>query len=181
MEPAKTLSFAPIDHPDPRVQRVGFDLTDPYVERCWSAVVGPTSTLLLRRLPTLWVDRVPAEIDACELSQSLGVGAGVSDRSRLMSTLDRLARFGLARPAVDGAGLDVYRQVPPLSPRQLERLPAWTRDTHEQLFGAHLDQVDDLARQQRQVASITSRMDRLQHSPSHRSPAVTAPGQALGR
>lgn len=181
MEPDRTLSFTPIDHPDTRVQRVGFDLTDPYVEQCWSAAIGPSSTLLLRRLPALWVTRVPAAIDASELSQSLGLGASVSEHSRLVNTLQRLVRFGFATPAVDGAGVDVYRQVAPLNPRQLARLPEWTRDTHERLFGAHLEQLDQPARHQASVASITARMDRLQHGPGHASNALTSPGQALGR
>jgi len=181
MEPERTLYFTPVDHPDARVQRIGFDLTDPYVEQCWSAVVGPSSTLLLRRMPVLWVARVPAEIDAGELSRSLGLGFGVGENSRLVNTLQRLVRYGLASPAVDGAGLDVYRQVAPLAPRQLARLPEWTRDAHERLFGAHLEQIDESARHQTNVASITARLDRLQHGPGHAANAVTAHGHALGR
>lgn len=181
MERDRTLRFTPVDHPDARVQRVGFDLADPYVEQCWSAVVGPSSTLLLRRMPALWVAQVPAEIDASDLSRSLGLGRGVGDKSRLASTLDRLARFGLARPAPDGAGLDVYRQVPPLSPRQLAQVPEWTRVAHDRLFDAHLDQIDDRARHQANVASITARLNRLQQGPSHPTNGVSGPGQALGR
>lgn len=60
MERDRILRFTPVDHPDDRVQRVGFDLTDPYVEQCWSAVVGPSSTLLLRRMPDLWAVNSPA-------------------------------------------------------------------------------------------------------------------------
>ena len=138
MERDRILRFTPVDHPDSRVQRVGFDLRDPYVEQCWSAVVGPSSTLLLRRMPTMWLAQVPAEIGASELSQSLGLGVGVGERSRLANTLNRLVQFGLARPAPDGAGLDVYRQVAPLSPRQVSRVPQWIRDTHERLYDAHL-------------------------------------------
>ncbi len=181
MERDRTLSFTPVDHPDSRVQRVGFDLTDPCVEQCWSAVVGPSSTLLLRRLPALWVNRVPAEIGAAELSRSLGLGAGAGENSRLANTLDRLARFGLARPAPDGCGLDVYRQVAPLSPRQLDRAPQWTQDAHERLFGTHLEQIDDLARHQQNVASITARLDRLQHGSGRPIAGVKSPGQALSR
>lgn len=181
MERDRTLCFTPVDHPDVRVQRIGFDLTDPYVEQCWSAVVGPSSTLLLRRLPALWVARVPAEISASELSQSLGLGAGVGEHSRLVNTVERLARFRLARPAPHGAGLDVFCQVPPLSPRQLARVPEWTRDTHERLFGAHLEQIDHLARHQASVASITARLDRLQHAAGHAANGLTPHGHALGR
>lgn len=177
MDPDRTLSFTPVDHPDLRVQRVGFDLTDPYVEQCWSAVVGPSATLLLRRLPTLWVAQVPAEIDPGELSRTLGLGAGTGEHSRLTNAFRRLARFDLATPAAAGAGLDVYTQVAPLSPRQLARCPEWTRDTHERLFGAHLDRIDDRSRHQASVASITARLDRLQHGTGH----ATSRGQAPGR
>lgn len=181
MERDRILRFAPVDHPDARVQRVGFDLTDPYVEHCWSTVVGPSSTLLLRRLPTLWRDRVPAEIGASELSQSLGLGVGVGERSRLVNTLNRLVHYRLARPAADGTEIEVFRQVAPLSPRQLDRAPQWTRDTHEQLFGAHLEQIDDLARHHASVASITTRLDRIQNG-TGRTTSGTAPhGQALPR
>ena len=147
-------------------------------------MVGPGSTLLLRRLPALWVARVPAEIDANELSQSLGLGAGVGEHSRLMSTLERLARFGLARPATDRAGLDVFRQVPPLSARQLARVPQWTRDAHERLFSTHLgqiDRLDRLDRHQASVASVTARLDRLQQGTGQAAKGQGLLGQALGR
>src|SRR3546814_10611014 len=92
----------------------------------------------------MWMALVPVEMGASELSQTLGLGVGVGKNSRLASVLDRVVRYGLAEPAREGVGLDVYRQVGPLSPRQLSRLPEWTRDTHERLFGAHLEQVDDM-------------------------------------
>jgi len=173
MEEPNALTFTPVEHPNPQVRQVGFDLEHPYVERCWSAVVGPSSTLLLRRVAALWVDDVPARIDAAELSRSLGLGASVSDRSRLVNTLDRLVRFGLAEPACDGAGLDVHRQVAPLSGRQLDRAPEWTRRAHDALLGRHLDQ---LATTPTQPPSMTARLDRLQHSPT----PSNGPGQAVG-
>jgi hypothetical protein len=176
MERDQTLSFTPVDHPDTRVQRIGFDLTDPYVEQCWSAVVGPSSTLLLRRLPTLWITRVPAEIGASDLSRSLGLGVGVGERSRLANTLTRFVQYRLARPSPDGGGLDVYQQVAPLSPRQLARVPEWTQDAHERLFGTHLEQLSDVAMHRTNVASMDARLDRLQHAP----PAATNGAHPLG-
>jgi hypothetical protein len=180
MERDRTLSFTPIDHPDERVQRIGFDLTDPYVEQCWSAVVGPSSTLLLRRLPTLWITQVPAEIGASDLSRSLGLGVGAGERSRLANTLNRLVQYRLASPSPDGAGIDVYRQVAPLSPRQLARVPEWTHDTHERLFGTHLEQLGDHAQHRSNVASMGARLDRLQHGPPTVAPEPHPLGQALG-
>jgi hypothetical protein len=181
MDQDSNLSFTPIAHPDERVHRVGFDLTDPYVEQCWGAVIGPSATLLLRRLPELWVERVPAAIGASDLSRSLGLGVGVGDRSRLTNTLDRLVRFGLARPSPEGAGLDVFRQVPPLAPRQLDRLPSWTRHAHERLFGPHLEEIGDAARHQASIASITARLDRIQNAPARSAQGTGPRGQALGR
>lgn len=181
MERDRILQFTPVDHPDARVQRVGFDLTDPYVEQCWSAVIGPSSTLLLRRLPTLWVERVPAEIAANELATSLGLGEGTGQHSRLTYTLSRLAQFRLIAPADDAGTFDVYRQVPPLAGHQLERVPQWTRDTHERLFGTHLEQIDDLAQHQASVASITARLDRIQHGSTGPTNGIAPSGKALGR
>lgn len=181
MERDRILQFTPVDHPDARVQRVGFDLTDPYVEQCWSAVIGPSSTLLLRRLPTLWVERVPAELSAVDLSRSLGLGAGLGKRSRLADTLDRLVYHRLARPSTDRTGLDIYRQVPPLAGQQLERVPQWTRNTHQRLLGDHLEQIDDLAQHQASVASITARLDRIQHGSTGRTNGMAPSGKALGR
>jgi hypothetical protein len=95
--------------------------------------------------------------------------------------MDRLVRYRLARPAATGVGLEVFRQVAPLAPRQLERVPQWTRDTHERLFGAHLEQFDDAASHRANVASITARLDRIQHGTGVPA-AVTGPqGQARGR
>ena len=180
MERDRALSFTPVDHPDERVQRVGFDLTDPYVEQCWSAVVGPSSTLLLRRLPTLWVAHVPAQIGASDLSRSLGLGVGVGDRSRLANTLNRLVQYRLATPAPGGAGLDVFRKVAPLSARQVVRVPQWTRATHERLVSDHLEQLGESGPQRSNVATMSARLDRLQHTAPVAASGPDARGQALG-
>ena len=183
MEPNRSLTFTPVEHDDPRVRSVGFDLTDPYVEQCWSGVVGPSSTLLLRRLPALWTEQVPATIGRAELAGSLGLGDGSGSRSRLGSTLDRLVRFGLARPASDAGGLDVYRQVPPLRPGQLQRLPQWTQAAHERLFSDHLAQLSSqpsLAGPMNPVAVLTARLDRLQRADPAAGMAIPS-HRALGR
>jgi len=54
MEHYRVLTFTPVNHPNRQVRRVGFDLSDTYVEQCWSAVIGPSAVVLLRRMPELW-------------------------------------------------------------------------------------------------------------------------------
>ncbi len=105
------------------MQRVGFDLTDPYVEQCWGPVIGPSATLLVRRMPTLWTERVPATITHGELARSLGLGAGAGANSRLMHSIDRVVRYGLATWHEEGRSLDVYLQAQGLEAHRLDRLP----------------------------------------------------------
>lgn len=150
MERDRPLVLNPANHPDPRVRRIGFELSDPYVEQCWSAVIGPSAMLLLRRAPALWSVEAPAEVEPSAFSRSLGLGAGIGSNSRLASTLERLTRFGLARRTDDG--LDVFLEVPPLAAHQLERLPAWTRATHERLLTAHLASLE--GSNQRSLATL---------------------------
>ncbi len=162
------LILNPVPHPTPQVHRAGFSLEHPYLERCWAPIIGPTSVLLLRRASALWREQAPASVDVGELSASLGLGSGTGRSSPLCHTLERVVRFGVA--AWSGPGeLDVYTEVPPLSPRRLDRVPVWTARQHHQLLTHHLA---DLAQQASAPAvapepiSMTARLDRLQHRPA---------------
>lgn len=179
MELDTTLSFTPVDHPDQRVRRFGFELADPYVEQVWSTVLGPSGTLLLRRLPVLWTDSIPLRVEGRDLAGQLGLGRGVAHQSRFARTLDRIMHFGLAASSPDGPGLDVYLQVAPLTEGRVAHLPAWTRQAHERLLDAHLAQIGAAgvtAPPVTNVSSLTARLDRLQNG-AHRATQA----QAIGR
>ena len=140
MERDQVITLNPVSHPDRRVRQVGFGLTDPYVEQCWSAVVGPSTTLLLRRLPELWREHQPAQIEASELGRSLGLSPSMAKHSPLAYTLGRLVRFRFARPVGQQRdNLDVFVEVAPLMAHQLAKVPQWTRNAHDRLLDAHLD------------------------------------------
>jgi hypothetical protein len=141
MDPNQVVTLTPIPHPEPRIAQIGFDLSSPYVEQCWSPVIGPSATLLLRRLPVLWRDELPARLPAGELSLSLGLGAGTGPHSRLLHTLDRLGRFGLVGYDPVAATVDVYLQVRGLSDKQLDRLPPVTVRAHDRLLDEHIRQL----------------------------------------
>jgi len=177
MERDELLSLNPAGHPDPKIQRVGFDLGHPYVEQCWGPVLGPSGTMLLRRLPTLWNEQAPASITHEELSRSLGLGAGGGAHSRLRHALDRTVRFGLAKWDTDGRDLSVFLQVPALNERQLERLPEWTQGAHGRLLDDHLRGLaqGDVGMN---VSDITRRLDRLQQ-PQQTNPALAQPSPTL--
>lgn len=135
------LTLTPTLHPDLRVREVGFDLTHPYVEQCWAPILGPSATLLLRRLPTIWADHVPATISRDDLARSLGLGNSTGDAGRLMRTLDRITHHHIADWHQPGRSLDVYLRIPALSHRQLERVTPWTHQAHERLLDAHINDL----------------------------------------
>jgi hypothetical protein len=182
MDRDRLLTFTPVNHPNPKVRRVGFELTDPYVEQCWSAVVGPSGTLLLRRMPVLWAERVPAEIPAGELSRSIGLGRGGGTGGRFAATLKRLAQFRLFCPTSTSRDhFDVFVEVPPLTRAQLARMPEWTCTTHDRLFGAHLNGLAGRSDRQARIASVTARLDRLQHRPGRDAQPATGLDRSIGR
>ena len=125
-------------HPLPEVRRAGFPLDHPYLEHCWTPLLGPSSTLLIRRAALLWRDAMPATVTVDDLSQQLGLGSGQSRRSPIWHTLDRVTRFGFGTFG-PGGELHVYTEVAPVSAHVLGRLPSWSRAEHERLLTQHLD------------------------------------------
>ena len=114
---------------DPIVERVGFDACGDYVELFWLPIIGPTSTLLLRRLAIMAVlDPHDCRIDSRSMARALGLGTDVSSRSSFARSIDRLAMFGLVRIA--GRSLEVRSVVPPLTLKQLSRLPEHLQIAH---------------------------------------------------
>ena len=181
MENRTVLTFNLVEHPDARVQRVGFDLTDPYVEHCWGPVLGPTSTLLLRRMPLLWAGREPATITHNELSKTFGLGCSGGENSKLMRSIGRLVQFRLATWAVPGRSLDVRRQAPGLSPGQVERLPEWSKRLHKRLLDERVNGLIERDENAAKVATITARLDRLQRPRAVETRTPVAPARAAGR
>lgn len=168
------LTIHAVPHPEPHVGRVGFPLDHPYVEQCWSAVVGPSCTLLLRRLPILWREAEPAIVEAAEVSRSLGLGANTGYRnSRFWRTIERFTQYRLATLSQPDV-LEVYVTVRPLAPHQVERIPEWSQRAHHRLLGEHLDQLATGGRPREgpPLDHISARLDRLAHDSVTRSPGL---------
>ncbi|HWC40161.1 MAG TPA: hypothetical protein VG476_16615 [Acidimicrobiales bacterium] len=154
-----TGSLTIVPWSDPVIDALGHDPRSPYVETYWLAVIGPSTTWLLRRLAF----RLEAEpdgffLDLPEMARCLGLGAKGGRHSPFVRTLGRCVDFGLAR--VDGYdSLAVRRRLPPLSRRQVLHLPESLQRGHRQWEDAQLRLADAGQRQRsRQLALSLSRL-----------------------
>lgn len=102
-----------------------------YVETFWLPVIGPSSTLLIRRLSEQ-LEEFPEgfELDCVSVSRDLGLGAKLTKRSPFIRTLERCERFGLIR--IQGDVLYARRQIPSLWGRQIKRLTPRLQRLHKE-------------------------------------------------
>ena len=172
METNQLVRLHAVPHPSAPVRQAGFPLDHPYLEQCWASLIGPSSVLLLRRLPVLWRENVSVEVELEELAGSLGLGNGTGRNGSLQRTLDRLIRFQFA--AAEGpADFAVFTEAPPVSAKRLERLPAWCQTQHERLLGAHLDRLAQLHAAPPSPTSLAARLDRLSRPDPTTRPVAT--------
>jgi hypothetical protein len=128
--------LAPLDQPfivlpwhDPAVDPIGFDPRSRYLELFWLSALGPTTTLLLRRIAD-GLDSYPDgfELDVAGTAVSLGLQPSGPRSQAFSRALERCVMFGLAR--AHAHGLMVRRRIPPISQRYLARLPESLRAVH---------------------------------------------------
>jgi hypothetical protein len=164
METPTTIVIHAAGNPSFAVRQAGFPLDHPYLERCWTPLMGPSGILLLRRMPDLWRRGTSVGIEVEDLARSLGLGSAKGRRSAIWRTMDRVTqmRFGTWTGEQE---LEIYTEVRPLGPRQLERVPDAVRDVHHTLLGAHLDGLA-AATPMAPAVDLTRRLDALQHRPS---------------
>lgn len=128
---------------DPVLERVGFPLDHPYVERVYCSVLGPSSVLLLRRAAELFAEHpTGTKVDLVDLSRSLGLGVrsdadDVGRNSPLRRTMDRLVHFRMAAWRGDDR-LAISPKVPALERHRLGRLPESVLSAHHGLLKVHL-------------------------------------------
>jgi hypothetical protein len=116
---------------DPIVDDIGHDPRSAYVERFWLAILGPSTTFLLRHLVD-GLDAAPDgyELDLAECASSLGLGNLQAPGAAFPRTVRRSCQFGAARMP-GGPVLEVRRRLPPLSSRQLRRLSRARQEDHD--------------------------------------------------
>ena len=147
-----TLTIRP--WPDDVIDNLGHDPRSHYVETYWLGILGPSTTWLLRRL-VAGLEASPAGFDLplAETARCLGLGDKGGRNSPFMRSLTRLVQFDLAQPQGESV-LAVRRKVPPLSRRQVVRLPDSLQAQHHALQEAELrtPAVEQLRRRGRQLA-----------------------------
>jgi hypothetical protein len=115
---------------DPVVEAIGYDPASEYVELFWLGTLGPTATWLLRRLDAgLRAFPEGYELDLAETASALGLSFSPGSSGPFTRSLGRLVLFGLAQPLA--RGIAVRRKIPPLTQRQLARLPHHLRRLHD--------------------------------------------------
>ena len=120
---------------------LGYPAGSVYVETFWLPLLGPSAVLALRRL-SAWLEHEPdgITVSIAILSGCLGLGTGTGRRAPVARTLARLVDFKIASHT--GERLLLRRELPMLSVRQLERLPACLITAHEQLIQGSTRGID---------------------------------------
>jgi hypothetical protein len=117
---------------DPIVDVVGYDPRSPYVERFWLGSLGPSATWFLRYIAD-HLDASPEGfvLDLAACAAVLGLGWRSSRRGgpAFPRTVRRCCQFRIAR-LLDSNTLEVRRAIPPLTERQVEKLPEPLRLEH---------------------------------------------------
>lgn len=123
---------------DPLVEQLGHDPRSLYVERFWVCILGPTATLLLRRLAAgLEVSPPGFEIDPVALAFELGLGIRGGKNSPFWRAIDRTSRFNATRR--NGEVLMVRRKIAPLNLHQAAKLPPHLQAAHQAWVDRQLD------------------------------------------
>jgi hypothetical protein len=139
--------------PDPVIDSLGHDPRSAYVETYWLAVLGPSTTWLLRRV-VRDLERSPGgfELPLTETARCLGLGDRGGRHSPFIRALSRLVQFEMAQPY--GTELRVRRKLPPLNRRQVAHLPPTLQRAHRDWQEADLRRppFEQVRRRSRQLA-----------------------------
>ncbi|HET8930930.1 MAG TPA: hypothetical protein VFN21_09760 [Acidimicrobiales bacterium] len=120
----------------------GHDVCSSYVELFWLGALGPSSTVLLRRLARgLQLSPDGYRLPVVDTALSLGLGPPTSRNSPFVRALHRCVIFRVARFV--GPDLEVRLKVPTLHAAQLRRLPDSLQAAHDVVVSRRHGVADD--------------------------------------
>lgn len=137
--------------PDAESPDSGHDPRSAYVETFWLPLLGPSTTLLLRRLAEEF-DSYPDgfEIDCAVISREIGLGNRLTRRSPFVRTIERCVTFNMAQ--LTGELLYVRQRMPRLSLRQVGKLSERLQQLHQTWS---LDELSDGERRRTEFVRAT--------------------------
>ncbi len=150
--PTDHLHVTPLS--DPVVDLLGHDLRSTYVERFWLPVLGPTTTLLVRRLAAELEEHPEGfDLPLLDTAAALGLGNKGGRNAPFLRAIARATKFKVTQSAGPGA-LAVRRRIAPLNRTQVERLPPPVRDEHAAWLrqASRSPDLDDQRRRARRLA-----------------------------
>ena len=115
--PEQPGALSVIGWPDPVIDRLGHDPRSAYVERFWLAILGPSTTWLLRRLAA-GLDASPDgfDLNLAVTARSLGLGGKVSRHGPFQKSIGRLVIFELASHSAERSRCQTVRSSLATSP-----------------------------------------------------------------
>jgi hypothetical protein len=141
---------------DEVIDSFGFDPRSAYVEAYWLSVLGPSTTWLVRRLVAGLEQRPDGyPISLAETARSLGLSDRGGRSSPFVRAISRTIKFDLAVPEGPDV-LAVRRKVPPLSQRQVDRLPPALQAAHQRWQAEQLEVPSgDLVRRRGRLLALS--------------------------
>ncbi len=139
-----------VDH---TIDTYGFDARSEYVEYFWLPVLGPTATCTLRAFSLILSDwNGSAPVDLVEIAQRMGLSYRAGQSSPFSKALQRLTMFGIAHHTADG--IAVRTVVPPVSRRQIDKMPPAVSQHHDLIIARHNKKVLAEEESRRQHPSV---------------------------
>ncbi|MFN8017721.1 MAG: hypothetical protein U0P45_06325 [Acidimicrobiales bacterium] len=134
---------------DPVLDAVGHDPRSPYVERFLLPILGPSTTLLVRRLATeLEAQPEGLDLDLDATARSLGLSLRGGPTGPFYRALARTQQFHITAPTGPTA-FKVRLRLQTLTHRQVDRLPEALRREHAAWTTAPSAEPDDEQRRRR--------------------------------
>jgi hypothetical protein len=174
--------LAIVSFPDPVIEQLGHGPDSPYIEECWLAITGPSTTLIWRRMARVALEAGPTPliIDSADLLRSVGLGDNLGPSGLGARAMARVIQFDLARQAGrDGAVMAVRTALPSLCDRQLCRLPLSARLYHEVAVQSHVRRADAvLSESGLEAPDLRPGLVQVAEHREHRMHASRLPAQA---
>jgi hypothetical protein len=132
MDEPQFISFEPWADPD--VDEYDCKPNGTYSRLAWLPIIGPSSWLLWGTLATQLRREPRLSWELTALAEAHGISRGTGQHGMVRRSLHRLGQFHLVDSLEETGHHLVRLTAPPVSERQLQRLPHFVGELHRQTF-----------------------------------------------